>query len=241
MWVYAFFASKKAVNRIDDRAWAERAETICARANDRAARAGRLPRSIDEPATRRCSPNAAIVDQATDILERMLDEVVAVEPSDEQGPGARAALGGLLPHVPRQPPRLHRRAPRRSTPTPSARPWSTIPLSDLLETSPPTTRCPRAPAQRPRRPDAAGLADRLRGPASAVAVGRRITAGRVADGDAVVRQLAAHDRVGADDDVAADRRPGQHHRAVAEPRAVADRAPGAPASSGAEIGRSRSS
>ena len=34
-WTWAlFFASKEAVNRIDDRAWAERAESICAAAEE---------------------------------------------------------------------------------------------------------------------------------------------------------------------------------------------------------------
>ena len=38
-----------------------------------------------------------------------------------------------------------------------------------------------------------------------------------------VREVAGHDRAGADDDVAADGGSGQHDRAVAEPRSGADR------------------
>ena len=43
-WVWAlFFASKEAVNKIDDRAWAARAEDDLRRGRGRAGGAGRLP------------------------------------------------------------------------------------------------------------------------------------------------------------------------------------------------------
>lgn len=88
-WTWAlFFASKEAVNKIDDRAWAERAELICAEANE-----ARLElsdyRSIvdgdDEVVSELVRERADIVDRATDVVEQMLDDVVAVEPSDEKG------------------------------------------------------------------------------------------------------------------------------------------------------------
>ena len=88
-WTWAlFFASKEAVNKIDDRAWAARAEAICTEAN-----AARLElsddRSIvdvaDEEVAALVRERAEIVDRATDIVERMLDDVVAVEPADAKG------------------------------------------------------------------------------------------------------------------------------------------------------------
>jgi hypothetical protein len=82
-WVWAlFFASKEAVNKIGDRAWAARAEEICA-----AAQAQRElladEREVETPEM--LVERAGIVDEATDIVEEMLDEVVAIDPSDEKG------------------------------------------------------------------------------------------------------------------------------------------------------------
>lgn len=88
-WIWAlFFASKEAVNRIDDRAWAARAEQICADAN-----AARLElsdyRAIvdvdDAEMAALMQERADIVDAATDIVEQMIDDVVAVVPTDEKG------------------------------------------------------------------------------------------------------------------------------------------------------------
>ena len=84
-WTWAlFFASKEAVNRIDDRAWAERAESICVTATDERLALANLTR-IDQPTPELIRQRAALVDESTDILERMLDEIVAVEPTDEKG------------------------------------------------------------------------------------------------------------------------------------------------------------
>lgn len=88
-WIWAlFFASKEAVNKIEDRAWAERAERICADAN-----AARLElsdyRSIvdvdDAEMAALIRERADIVDRATDVVEQMLDDVVAVPPTDAKG------------------------------------------------------------------------------------------------------------------------------------------------------------
>jgi hypothetical protein len=84
-WIWAlFFASKEAVNKIGDRAWAERAQEICA-----AAEAERMElvdyRRVDEQDQAMLAEKAAIVDKATDILERMLDDVTAVRPTDAKG------------------------------------------------------------------------------------------------------------------------------------------------------------
>jgi hypothetical protein len=84
-WVWAlFFASKEAVNKIDDRGWAERAEQICAGAQSER---GELvdERVLDAENPAMLAERAAIVDEATDIVEAMLDDVVAVPPSDDKG------------------------------------------------------------------------------------------------------------------------------------------------------------
>jgi hypothetical protein len=84
-WLWAlFFASKEAVNRIGDRAWAERAEAICTRAN--VEREGLADfRVVDESNPAMLVERGDLIDRVTDIIERMLDDVVAVEPSDEKG------------------------------------------------------------------------------------------------------------------------------------------------------------
>ena len=84
-WIWAlFFASKEAVNKIDDRAWAERAQQICLRATeDRIALADLRP--IGDGGAELIRERADIVDSATDVLEQMVDDVVAVVPTDEKG------------------------------------------------------------------------------------------------------------------------------------------------------------
>lgn len=84
-WIWAlFFASKESVNKIGDRAWAERAEEICAAAEEQRLA---LASNVEfDPADRAMlDAHAEVVDQATDIVERMLDDVVAVPPSDDKG------------------------------------------------------------------------------------------------------------------------------------------------------------
>jgi hypothetical protein len=88
-WTWAlFFASKEAVNKIDDRAWAARAEQICSEANgDRLALSDyrTIVGDGDAVVADLVRERADIVDRATDIVERMLDDVVAVPPEDEKG------------------------------------------------------------------------------------------------------------------------------------------------------------
>lgn len=78
-WVWAlFFASKESINKIEDRAWAERAEAICV--------ATRVElRALDAQATADLMVRAGLVDESTDLLSAMLDDIVAVTPSDEKG------------------------------------------------------------------------------------------------------------------------------------------------------------
>jgi hypothetical protein len=84
-WTYALlFASKESVNKIGDREWAARAETICQQAN--AARGELIDlRHVDPNDVEMLRERADIVDRATDIVEQMVDDVVAVQPTDEKG------------------------------------------------------------------------------------------------------------------------------------------------------------
>jgi len=78
-WTWAlFFASKSAVNKVEDRAWAQRAEEICAA----------VEVQLDELAVQTSTDltvRADLVEQSTDLLAAMLDDVTAVMPSDEKG------------------------------------------------------------------------------------------------------------------------------------------------------------
>ena len=84
-WVYAlFFASKESINRIDDDAWAERAQGICEVADvNREALADFRVVDEDDPAM--VAERGELMDRATDIVEQMLDDVVAVRPSGAKG------------------------------------------------------------------------------------------------------------------------------------------------------------
>jgi hypothetical protein len=78
-WTWAlFFASKEAVNRIDDRAWAERAEVICADYDLRI-------RALEAQTSNDLAVRADLVVQSTDLLSAMLDEITATPPTDEKG------------------------------------------------------------------------------------------------------------------------------------------------------------
>lgn len=84
-WIWAlFFASKEAVNRIGDTNWAARAEAICIDADEQRLALTDLTR-IDQPTAELIERRAAIVDESTDILEAMLDDVVAERPADDKG------------------------------------------------------------------------------------------------------------------------------------------------------------
>jgi hypothetical protein len=86
-WTWAlFFASKEAVNKIGDHEWAARAERICAAATVEREALADFTR-IDQPTPELIAGRADIVDAATDIIERMLDDVVAVPPTDPKGAG----------------------------------------------------------------------------------------------------------------------------------------------------------
>jgi hypothetical protein len=78
-WTWAlFFASKTAINKIDDREWAARAELIC---DDVEVELAHLERQADADLDVR----ADLVVTSTDLLSEMLDGLEAVEPTDEKG------------------------------------------------------------------------------------------------------------------------------------------------------------
>ncbi len=78
-WVWAlFFASKEAVNKVGDTAWAARAETICIEYDVEL-------RAIEEQRVADLEGRADLVDESTDLLGRMLDDIVIVLPTDDKG------------------------------------------------------------------------------------------------------------------------------------------------------------
>jgi hypothetical protein len=84
-WVWAlFFASKEAVNRIGDRAWAERAQEICRDAGEERQALADY-RRVDEADPAMLAERGDLIDRVTDVIERMLDDVVAVDPTDDKG------------------------------------------------------------------------------------------------------------------------------------------------------------
>ena len=84
-WIWAlFFASKESINKIGDRAWAERAEGICAAADVRREALADL-RIVDEDDPAMVAERGDLFDRATDIVEQMLDDLVAVAPTDPKG------------------------------------------------------------------------------------------------------------------------------------------------------------
>ena len=78
-WFWALFLiDKTAVNKIDDRAWAERAEAVCAPVKLDV-------RRLDLERTADLDGRADLVMRSTDMLSAMLDDLEAVEPADEKG------------------------------------------------------------------------------------------------------------------------------------------------------------
>ena len=78
-WVWAlFFASKEAINKVEDRAWAERAEEICARYDVQI-------RALEGEANPDIQVRADLVVESTNLLAAMLDEITDPLPSDEKG------------------------------------------------------------------------------------------------------------------------------------------------------------
>ncbi len=75
-WTWAlFFASKDAINRVEESVWIERAEAICAEANGRREALADF-RRIDPNDQAMLAERGDIIDRSTDILETMLDQVL---------------------------------------------------------------------------------------------------------------------------------------------------------------------
>ena len=78
-WFWALFLiDKTAVNKIEDRAWAARAEEICAPVKQEL-------RRLDLQTSESLDGRADLVVQSTDLLDGMLDDLEAVPPSDPKG------------------------------------------------------------------------------------------------------------------------------------------------------------
>lgn len=78
-WFWALFLiDKTAVNKIEDRAWAARAEEICAPVKLEL-------RRLDLQTSESLDGRADLVVQSTDLLSGMLDDLEAVPPSDPKG------------------------------------------------------------------------------------------------------------------------------------------------------------
>lgn len=81
-WVWALFfpPSKDSVVRVSDVSWSERAQSICQEANLRRDDLMDLTR-IEDAGPDALARRADIIDQATDIVEAMIDDVVEVRPA----------------------------------------------------------------------------------------------------------------------------------------------------------------
>jgi len=80
-WIWAlFFPPKQAVARLDDQAWVARAVPICENAN-LARNELTDTRRIEDVGPGALAERADLIDQATDIVEAMIDDLGAVSPT----------------------------------------------------------------------------------------------------------------------------------------------------------------
>lgn len=86
MWGYYFFAaSNEGIYQLDDTSWREAAAPICAAAQEqRLALTDTTGGFIAEPTLEQMVQRADIVDRATDIVEDMLDAIVAIPVATER-------------------------------------------------------------------------------------------------------------------------------------------------------------
>ena len=85
MWVYYFFfATEQGVYQLEDENWRLQAKPICQAAQDeRALLADTSEGYIENPTLEQMLQRADIVDQATDIVEQMLNDIVAIPVATE--------------------------------------------------------------------------------------------------------------------------------------------------------------
>lgn len=81
-WIWALFfpQTKQSIAKIDDEAWTVRAEQICRTANIARDELSDL-RRIDDVGEGALAQRADLIDNATDIIESMVDDVTSVRPS----------------------------------------------------------------------------------------------------------------------------------------------------------------
>lgn len=85
MWIYAFFfASESGINRVEDRAWSQRAEATCASAKTELLALADY-RRLDDVGEGALLQRAEIVTRANAVLTTMVDTLAAELPTDEQG------------------------------------------------------------------------------------------------------------------------------------------------------------
>ena len=85
MWIYAFgFASKESVNKIGDQTWTSRAEEICSKAEEQRLALVDL-RQISDAGVNALTERAALIDKATDTLEKAVNAISTVAPTDAKG------------------------------------------------------------------------------------------------------------------------------------------------------------
>jgi len=97
MWVYAFvFATEQGIYRVDDEAWRSRARQICEDADiERQQLADTDEGFIADPTPEQMLEHAGIVDRATDIVERMIDDLVAVPVASDRDRELIASFEGF--------------------------------------------------------------------------------------------------------------------------------------------------
>ncbi len=86
MWIYYFFfASEEGVYQMQDPSWRATAQPICKAAQDeRNALEDTTGGFIENPTIEQMAQRAAIVTKATDIVEQMLDQIVAIPVNNEK-------------------------------------------------------------------------------------------------------------------------------------------------------------
>ena len=85
MWIYYFFfATDEGVYQLQDKSWRVATEQVCSAASaEREALTDTSDGYIANPTDEQMVQRADIVDKATDILERMLDDLVAIPVDNE--------------------------------------------------------------------------------------------------------------------------------------------------------------
>ncbi|MFZ4718610.1 MAG: hypothetical protein ACOYMR_04255 [Ilumatobacteraceae bacterium] len=86
MWIYYFFfATEEGVYQIEDPTWRPQAKEICAAAQaQREQLADMTDGFITDPTPEQMAQRGQLADEATDIIEQMLDKIVAIPVANEK-------------------------------------------------------------------------------------------------------------------------------------------------------------